>query len=155
MSVTAQKTKFSITEFFSKCDQIRRKHWSHLVKKSVIENFIFCAVHKSTFSSKLQDFWRYDFSRDLTHLALSFGTKLRLIRKKCKKLQFSRNYKGFLFSIFVKLLFYVRLKDERVFPQIKKIRKITRLWIFVANISYYMWGHIFVFYSKRNNFRPN
>ena len=37
--------KFSITDFF-KCDQIRRKLriWSHLLKKSVMENFIFRAV---------------------------------------------------------------------------------------------------------------
>ena len=34
---------FSITDFFSKCDQIRRKLriWSHLLKKSLMENFIF------------------------------------------------------------------------------------------------------------------
>ena len=39
----AQKKKFSIKDFFSKCDQIRRKLriWSHLLKKSLIENFIF------------------------------------------------------------------------------------------------------------------
>ena len=38
--------KFSIKAFFSKCDQIRRKLriWSHLPKKSLIGNFIFCAV---------------------------------------------------------------------------------------------------------------
>ena len=43
---TAQKMKFSITDFFSKCDQIHSKLriWSHLLKKSVTENFIFCAV---------------------------------------------------------------------------------------------------------------
>ena len=43
---TAQKMKFSIKDFFSKCDQIRRKLriWSHLLKKSLMENFIFCAV---------------------------------------------------------------------------------------------------------------
>ena len=43
---SAQKMKFSITEIFSKCDQIRRKLriWSHLLNKSVMENFIFCAV---------------------------------------------------------------------------------------------------------------
>ena len=43
---TAQKAKFSITDFFSKCDQIRRKLriWAHFLKKSLIENFIFCAV---------------------------------------------------------------------------------------------------------------
>ena len=44
--VTAQNLKFSIKDFFNKCDQIRRKRrvWSHLLKKSLIENFIFCAV---------------------------------------------------------------------------------------------------------------
>ena len=35
--------KFSIKDFFSKCDKIRRKMqiWSHLLKKSLMENFIF------------------------------------------------------------------------------------------------------------------
>ena len=44
--ITAQEIKFSIQDLFSKCDQIRRKLqiWSHLLKKSVMENFIFCAV---------------------------------------------------------------------------------------------------------------
>ena len=32
--------KFSIKDLFSKCDQ----SWSHLLKKPLIENFIFCAV---------------------------------------------------------------------------------------------------------------
>ena len=43
---TAQKMKFFIKGFFSKCDQIRRKLriWSHLLKKSLMENFIFFAV---------------------------------------------------------------------------------------------------------------
>ena len=43
---TAQKLKFSIKDFFSKGDQIRRKLriWSHLPKKSLMENFIFCAM---------------------------------------------------------------------------------------------------------------
>ena len=38
--------KFSIKDFFSKCDQIRRKLrvWSYLLMKSLTENFIFCAV---------------------------------------------------------------------------------------------------------------
>ena len=33
-------------DFFSKCDQIHRKLriWSHLLKKSLMENFISCAV---------------------------------------------------------------------------------------------------------------
>ena len=42
----AQKMMFSIKDFFSKCDQIRRKLriWSHILKKSLMENFIFCTV---------------------------------------------------------------------------------------------------------------
>ena len=45
---TAQKMKFFIKDFFCKCDQIRRKLriWSHLLKKSLMENFIFCAVQQ-------------------------------------------------------------------------------------------------------------
>ena len=41
--------KFSIRDFFSKCDQIRSflRIWSHLLKKSLMENFIFCAVETS------------------------------------------------------------------------------------------------------------
>ena len=43
---TAQKLKFSIKDFFSKCDQIRMKLriCSHLLKKSLMEKFIFCVV---------------------------------------------------------------------------------------------------------------
>ena len=41
VNITAQKMKFSIKDFFSKCDQIRRKLRSHLLKKSLMENFIF------------------------------------------------------------------------------------------------------------------
>ena len=44
---TEQKMKFSIKDLFSKCEQIHRKLWiwSHLLKKSLMENFIFCAVY--------------------------------------------------------------------------------------------------------------
>ena len=43
---TAQKMKFSIKDFFSKCDQIRSflQIWSRLLKKSIMENFIFCEM---------------------------------------------------------------------------------------------------------------
>ena len=38
--------KFFIKDFSSKYDQIRsfQRIWSHLLKKSLMENFIFCAV---------------------------------------------------------------------------------------------------------------
>ena len=43
---TAQKMKLFIEDFFIKCDQIRRflRIWSHLPKKSLMENFSFRAV---------------------------------------------------------------------------------------------------------------
>ena len=43
-----KQMKFSIKNFFSKCDQIRITLgiWSHLRKKSLMENFTFCAVSK-------------------------------------------------------------------------------------------------------------
>ena len=42
----AQKTKFSVKDFFRKCDQIRRKLriLSHLLNKPLMENFTFCAA---------------------------------------------------------------------------------------------------------------
>ena len=45
-----KKMKFSIKDFFSKCDQIHRKLriWSHLLKKSLMEKFIFFAVFRLT-----------------------------------------------------------------------------------------------------------
>ena len=44
--VTALKMKFSIKDFFSKCDQIRSflQIWSHLLKKSFNGKLHFCAV---------------------------------------------------------------------------------------------------------------
>ena len=36
--------KSSINDFFSKCDQIRSRIWSHLLEKSCMESFIFCAA---------------------------------------------------------------------------------------------------------------
>ena len=46
---TAQKMKFSIKDFFRKCDQICKKLriWSHLLNKFLMENFIFCAVKRT------------------------------------------------------------------------------------------------------------
>ena len=67
--------KFSIKAFFNKCDQIRKmfRHnqtirrlladgvwvcltslliWSHLLKKSLMENFIFCALLSDSSTSE-------------------------------------------------------------------------------------------------------
>ena len=49
-TITTQKTKFSIKDFFSKFDEIRRRLWilSHILKKSLMENFTFCVVYYSS-----------------------------------------------------------------------------------------------------------
>ena len=45
ISITGQRMQFSIENFFSKCDQIRSSRiCSHLLKKWLMENFIFCAA---------------------------------------------------------------------------------------------------------------
>ena len=51
---------FSIKDFFSKCNQILSflRIWSRLLKKSLIENFIFCAV--ILIFSTLQKIWQWD-----------------------------------------------------------------------------------------------
>ena len=45
--IIAQEMKFSIKDLFSKYDQIRSflRIWSHLLTKSLMKNFIFCAVY--------------------------------------------------------------------------------------------------------------
>ena len=56
--IISQKMKFSIKDFFSKCDQIYKKLriWSHLLKKSSMENFIFCAVYNLPRNNKV---WKF------------------------------------------------------------------------------------------------
>ena len=46
ISDTTEKMKFFIKDLFSKCDQIPSflRIWSHLLKKLLMEHFIFCAV---------------------------------------------------------------------------------------------------------------
>ena len=48
--VAAQKMKFSIKDFVSKCEQIRisvfLRIWSHLREKTLTKNFVFCALLK-------------------------------------------------------------------------------------------------------------
>ena len=64
-----QKTMSTIKDFFSKCNQIYEKLqiWSHLQKKSLMENFIFWAVfikkrpNTSGFLWILQNFQEHPF----------------------------------------------------------------------------------------------
>ena len=62
---TAQKIKFSNKDFFNKCDQIRSfpQIWSNLLKKSLMENFIFCKVEQQTLKRDLWSKYSENFSR--------------------------------------------------------------------------------------------
>ena len=52
---TEQKMNVFIKDFFSKCDQIRSflRIWLHLLEKSLMKNFIFCAVLERTLNFSL------------------------------------------------------------------------------------------------------
>ena len=69
------KMKFSIWNVFSKCDQIRRKPriWSHLLKKSLLENLIFCAVKRSKARTIYKDQRKKEVIKK--HLILTFQRK--------------------------------------------------------------------------------
>ena len=49
--VTSQKMKFSIKDFFSKCDQIRSFLGIGLLKKSLMKNYMLCAVRDNKATS--------------------------------------------------------------------------------------------------------
>ena len=46
-TITTQRIRFSVKDFFSKCDQIQNdlRIWSHLLKNFLMEHFIFCALY--------------------------------------------------------------------------------------------------------------
>ena len=75
---TAQKMTFSVKDFFSKCARIRRKLriWSHLLKKSSTENFIFCAV--GLFLSEWVYIFRSKINANFTKKGGFFLQKTRL-----------------------------------------------------------------------------
>ena len=64
--------KFSIKDFFSKCDQIRSflRIWSHLLKKSLMENVVFCAVDGITLSSYVEGYVKLKKNSSLNFISL-------------------------------------------------------------------------------------
>ena len=76
---TAQKMKFSVKDFFSKCDQIWI--WSHLLKKSLMENFIFCGV-ASHIHSKYENLLNWEIQ--LYAVSFSLLVTLRIFRLRSK-----------------------------------------------------------------------
>ena len=76
---TVQKMKFSIKDLFSKYDQICSFLWiwSYLLKKSLMENFIFCAAWTSLVCSLLLDLLSLRPSQSLCHLDILVGMNMQ------------------------------------------------------------------------------
>ena len=74
---TARKMKFSVKDFLRKCDQIRRflRIWSYLLKKSLMENFIFYVA--KIFETKSRNYGTIGFStKYITADFLQFFSKI-------------------------------------------------------------------------------
>ena len=65
-------------DFFSKCDQVRRnlRIWSHLLKKTLMENFFFCSV---------KDLWWQKSSIVDVWVGAKYNSKTNICFRKKKK----------------------------------------------------------------------
>ena len=97
--MTAQKMKFSIKDFLSECDQIRWKLriWSHLLRKSLMENFILCVVHAN---QGYQSFGQILLSLCKTSRLIFFLNDLckqkAVVRRCSSKLMFLKYFANFI-----------------------------------------------------------
>ena len=121
---TMDKKKFTIKDFSSKCDQIRSflRIWSHLLEKSLMKNFIFCAAKVRDFPYCLL-FARWSYKILTTWLSNPNATDLvvnKFPRRQSKTLDKSfkkqppevfyiylrsTNFRGYLFSRVKKIAF--------------------------------------------------
>ena len=69
--------KFSITDFFNKCDQVRSflRIWSHLLKKPLMENFIFRAVLVNKFFESFSHWLAFRLKKDKKYRIKTFPVK--------------------------------------------------------------------------------
>ena len=84
---TAQKMKFSIKDFFSKSDQIHSflRIWLFVLKKSLMVNFIFCAVLNLKFNIVcFTETWTDDKKLENESLIQLPGYVLHRIKKNCR-----------------------------------------------------------------------
>ena len=111
-SSTAQKMKVSFNGLFSKYDQIHRKLriWSHLLKKYLMENLIFCVVAFDYFYQNLLiDVWKSpeyasrNFEKESISEAVSRKCAVKMVFLKisqnsqenaCVRISFFNNFTG-------------------------------------------------------------
>ena len=74
-----QKIKFSIKDFVSKSEQIRSflRIWSYLLKKTLMENFLFMQCHSSNSSNSIVDEDNANVSSQHDEERLSISEKLQ------------------------------------------------------------------------------
>ena len=95
---TAQKMIFSLKDFFSKYDQFHEKLsiWSHLLRKSLTENFIFCGMFSQMLIQKQPP-------EVLLFLRLPIKYKSRLLKaevlKSSKTFVIQKSYRGRTFLL--------------------------------------------------------
>ena len=77
---TTQKMKFSIMYFFSKSDQIRRKlrFWSHLLKKSLMENFFFMQILRK--ETKIFIYKKWSHWKNLSPVNMNLNKLVKLCK---------------------------------------------------------------------------
>ena len=81
------KMKFSIKDFFRKCDQIWsfQRIWPHLLQKTLMENFFFCVVisvtHPTAFMRRNGCGWGYIVVRLTSELASGTNERYVTIRR--------------------------------------------------------------------------
>ena len=116
MFETAQKLKFSIKDFFSKCYQSRSFLWiwSHLLKKSFMENFIFCAVLHSVIGTHCKRMFEWILSR-FTSMKIFF------------KLNFSRVSLRFHHFSSLIIFYFFNLDEKRFICWSSGINRVNHL----------------------------
>ena len=97
--ITAQKMKFSIKDFFSKCDQISSflRILLHLQKKSLIINFIFCVVYEQWYLTAIRLSLCENLEQDLLCI---FRFSCRLIKWRFTPIPTSRASEGLWMFLF-------------------------------------------------------
>ena len=142
ISFTAQKMKFPTEDFFSKCDQIRSflRIWSHLLKKSLMENF-FCAAISSTqnmVSLKLLTFYPKDTRVFCKNLVVILSSWHHLRRLFCKE----NVLRNFSFNLVISLKKYL-LHSCKSFSKHLDQMSLNKKWSFPLSISSVNVGHIY------------
>ena len=130
----AQKMKFFIKDFFRKCDQIRsfRRIRSHLLKKSLMWNFIFCAVNNTFWNTFLFLKTPSNFINPSTEEFFIWGTLIKFPVIYSNHISdINQNAK---FKSLVHIIYYISWRKccnstnlDRKLNLIKKLRKFYKL----------------------------